>query len=222
MTIKIGLSFISFVVLIIVISASLLLYFYSKQNEVISMAMYGLGLNEAEELVVAELTTTEAFSKTEYNYFFKDFPFGHTGTTISLVAHYKYYLKLSELSYDLKGDTLIFKFPKLYPSLPIAFEINSLQEECQSHFFAPDCKQSLQHLKSEINQKMPQFAKLHAPIVYDKASKSLADIFYNFLDHNSYPIGFSKIMVVIGEENSNSKRIFSYDSNCWLIECLTK
>ncbi|AEF99660.1 DUF4230 domain-containing protein [Methylomonas methanica] len=219
MTIKISFGLLVFIV---VIAVSLWVYLNSKQTQAIQGAIHGLGLQEKQALIVAELTTTEVFSKTEYNYLFKDFPFGDTTTSIKLTAHYQYYLKLSELSYELKGDTLVFKSPRLYPLLPVAFDIDTIAEDCQAHFLAPDCKESLQHLKSEISQQMPQLAKLRISMVYDKAAKSLADIFYNFLTYKSYPIGFSKIRVVIGEENSKSSRVYAYDPNCWLIECLAE
>lgn len=219
MTIKISFGLLVFIV---VIAVSLFVYVNSKQAQAIQETIYGLGLQEKEELIVAELTATEVFSKTEYNYLFEKFPFGDTTTSIKLTAHYKYYFKLSELSYELKRDTLILQSPRLYISLPIAFDIDSIVEDCDAHFFAPNCKESSQHLKSEISQQMPKLAKLRVSMVYDKAAKSLADVFYNFLTHNSYPIGFSKIMVVIGEENSKSTRIYAYDPNCWLIECLAE
>ncbi len=219
MTIKISFGVLVFIV---VIAVSLWVYFNSKQTQVIQGAIHGLGLQEKEALIVAELTATEVFSKTEYNYLFKDFPFGDTTTSIKLTAHYQYYLKLSELSYELKGDTLVFKSPRLYASLPVAFDMDTITEDCQAHFLAPNCKESLQHLKSEISQQMPRLAKLRAAMMYDKATKSLADIFYNFLTYNSYPIGFSKISVVIGKENSKSSRVYAYDPNCWLIECLAE
>ncbi|WP_292566658.1 hypothetical protein [Methylomonas sp.] len=222
MTINIRFGLLVFIVVVVVIAVSLFIYFNSKQTQAVQGAIYGLGLQEKEALIVAELTTAEVFSKTEYNYLFKDFPFGDTTTSIKLTAHYQYYLKLSELSYELKGDTLIFKSPRLYASLPVAFDMDTIAEDCEAHFLAPNCKESLQHLKHEISQQMPHLAKLRASMVYDKATKSLADIFYNFLTYNSYPISFSKIRVVIGEENSKSSRVYEYDPNCWLIECLVE
>lgn len=86
MTIKISFGLLVFIV---VIAVSLWVYFHSKQTQIIQGAIHGLVLQEKEALIVAELTATEVFSKTEYNYLFKDFPFGDTTTSIKLTAHYQ-------------------------------------------------------------------------------------------------------------------------------------
>ena len=82
-------------------------------------------LQAEDEYVIARLVTNEEFITEKYNYVM-GYPVGDTNAKLSLVAHYKYYIKLAELTHNIENGTVFIHVPKLYLSTPVAFEFSTV------------------------------------------------------------------------------------------------
>jgi hypothetical protein len=204
---------------LIFISVGLAMWLYfGKQirlfetKEVNTTVSQFLDLSGADEYIIAQLVTHENFTKEKYKYLF-DLPIGDTSASISLVAHYKYFIKLSELKYSVMGGDLVFHVPHLYLSTPVSFEFSTVNELCSASLLGVDCAEMLKQLKNEVSNELAKKGLLQVGSVYDKAAKALADNFNNFNNSNRYSVDYKNIAVVFDKEASHSERQFSYNKS---------
>jgi hypothetical protein len=166
-------------------------------------------LKEVDEYVVAQLVNNEDFEIEKYNDVM-GFPVGDTNVKLSLVAHYKYFVKLAELTHHIDNGTVFIHVPKLYLSLPVAFEFSTVRESWSKFLFGPDGKELLDQLKKEVSGKLILKGRSQVGVVYDKAAKALADNFNNYFNANGYRSHYKNIEVTFSSERSQSHRQFSY------------
>jgi hypothetical protein len=165
-----------------------------------------------DEYVVVQLATNEEFSTEKYSTIL-GFPIGDTNAKLSLVAHYKYYAKLAELTHNIENGILYIHVPKLYLSTPVAFEFSSVREIQNESIFGPNGKILLDQLKKEVSGQLIYKGMSQINIVYDKAAKSLADNFNGYFISNGYGNYYKSIVVTISNEKSKSERQFNYNSS---------
>lgn len=176
-------------------------------------------LKESDEYVVAQLISNEEFSTEKYNYVM-GLPVGDTSVKLSLVAHYKYYVKLAELTHYVKNGVIFVHVPTLYLSTPVAFEFSTVRESQQEFLFAPNSKALLEQLKQAISEQLISKGKSQMGVVYDKAAKALADNLNNYFDANDHGRNYKSIAVSFSSEGSQSQRQFNYnDSFCGKEPC---
>ncbi len=94
-------------------------------------------INQKDEWVIAEMVNNERFIKEEFSTLF-DFPYGDSNASISLNAHYKYYIKLSDLHLELNDRTLIIFVPKLHLSMPVAIDYSDVIEKSTNSWLGGD------------------------------------------------------------------------------------
>jgi hypothetical protein len=180
-----------------------------------------IALQGEDEFVLARLVSNETFAWQGFRTIpLVNLPVGDTEVGLSLSAHYKYFIRFSELKHELRGDVLLVHAPGLYLSTPVAFELSSMQESSQTSGFGPDKKTLLQQLRNEASAELARKGRLAIPAVYDKAAKALADNINSYLMANGSGGYYSAIEVVFGNEKSLSRRHFAYDnSRCGLQPC---
>jgi hypothetical protein len=171
-----------------------------------------ISMNEADEYVIAQLETNENFSVEKFNHVL-GFPVGDTNAKLSLVANYKYYVKLAELKHHIEDGTVYIDVPKLYLSTPVAFEFSSVQESAAKFMFGVDEKALLDELKSEASGKLRVKGQSQVGVMYDKAAKALADNFNNHFIKNGFGGNYKDIVVTFAGEKSASKRQFNYNES---------
>ncbi|OAI20075.1 hypothetical protein A1359_03430 [Methylomonas lenta] len=203
--------------ILIFASAGLFIWFYLQvrlidNKEVNTAVSQFLDLRGADEYIIAQLVSHESFTKEKYKYLL-DLPIGDTSVSISLVAHYKYYIKLSELEYSVIGDNLVFHVPQLYLSTPVSFEFSTVNELCTTTLLGINCTEMLKQLKNEVSTELANKGKLKMSAVYDKAAKALADNFNNFNNSNKYSANYKNIVIVFDKEISQSQRQFNYNKS---------
>lgn len=177
-------------------------------------------LEQKDEYVIAEFKNHEELKSEQYN-FILGYPFGDTTATIKLDAVYKYYVKLGELSVNIDNETIFITVPRLYLSLPVAFELSSVSEESNKFMFGPNENELLNKLKQATSSELAQKGNAQVSVVYDKAAKSLADNYNSFLIANGYGDYYKNIVVTIEGEKSKLQRQFHYnDSLCGNNKCL--
>lgn len=177
-------------------------------------------LEQKDEYVIAEFKNHEELKREQYN-FFLDYPLGDTSATIILDAIYKYYVKLGDLSVNINNQTIFIEAPKLYLSLPVAFEMSSVSEESSKFIIGPNENELLKKLKQEVSSELAKKGNAQVSVVYDKAAKSIADNYNNFLIVNGYGDYYKNIVVSFVSEKSKSQRQFHYnDSLCGNDKCL--
>lgn len=171
--------------------------------------------NGADKYVITELKTNEIFTATKLNNVVKD-----TITTISLVAHYNYYIKLAELTYRIEDGIIFIDVPRLYLLIPIAFDFDSVREKCDG-LLGLGCEELFVTLKQDMSTDLINKGKLQMNSIYDKAAKILADNLNGHFTKNGYGRYYKSIVVSFATEGSHSQRQFNYnDSYCEKEPCL--
>lgn len=171
-----------------------------------------IALQGEDEYVIARLVSHETFSEEAF-IDIMGFPIGNTDATVSLVAHYKYFIKLSELTHQLKGDVLILNVPSLYLSTPVAFEFSTVKESGNTFAFGPDKTELIEQIKARASSELSQKGRLQINTVYDKAAKALADNINSFYEANGNSGFHKEIAVIFANEKSPSQRKFSYKNS---------
>jgi hypothetical protein len=170
--------------------------------------------NGADKYVIAELKTNETFTVTKIYNLVKD-----TNATISLVAHYNYYIKLAELTYRIEDGIVFIHAARLYLLTPVAFDFDSVREKCDS-LLGLDCEELLVRLKQDMSTELISKGRLHMLSNYDTAAKSLADNLNGHFTKNGYGRYYKSIVVSFATEDSQSQRQFNYnDSFCDKAPC---
>jgi hypothetical protein len=171
--------------------------------------------NGADKYVIAELKTNETFTATKLNNVLKN-----TNATISLVAHYNYYIKLAELTYRIKDGIVFIHAPRLYLLTPVAFDFDSVREKCNS-LLGLDCGELFVRLKQDMSTDLINKGRSHMISNYATAVKSLADNLNGHFIKNGYGHYYKSIVVSFATEGSQSQRQFNYnDSYCEKEPCL--
>lgn len=218
-----GFSIISNSLIIAIFAIALFFYFKPAllSSEAVNKSFSQfVSLDGSDEYVVAKLKTNEVFEQTEFNNFL-DWPIGHTSVRISLVAHYKYYVKLAELKHHIENGIVFIEAPKLYLSTPVSFEFSTVTEETNKFLFGKDGKEILDQLKKESSDKLIKKGQLQIGVVYEKAAKALGDNFNNYFKANGFGGYYKSIVVIFSSEKTQSKRQFNYnESFCGKNPCL--
>ncbi|MCX7084930.1 MAG: hypothetical protein NTY69_05265 [Methylococcales bacterium] len=169
-----------------------------------------VSLNSTDEYVLAKFQTLENIHHLFVKHIpYTDIPYGKIDANLSVMVHYRYHIKLSELSYSLNDDTLVFTLPRLYLMTPVAHDTSTLSRKCHSVLLA-SCKNTLNTLMTEVSSVLADRGKDHKHNVYDVAAKALADRFDAFMKLNEKPVFYRAIVVVFEDENTPSQRVFRY------------
>ena len=208
-------TFKTIIAFILASSLAYMVYDFSifENRELDSHISQFIALKGGDEYVIAELVTTEHFhreSGKHLKYF--DIPIQHADLDVSFRAHFKYYIKLSELEYSMADDTLVFTVPKLYLSTPVAFETSTFKPDCRASLFS-NCEKVSEKLMAALSGDLKEKGLSELPVVYEKAAKALADNFDDFVRNNENIVFHRNIAVVFSDEASPSQRLFSYDKN---------
>ena len=172
-----------------------------------------ISLKGADEFVISELKTAAKFEDHWRR------PIASTGIVvakvdadISMVASFKYYVKLSELKYTIENDTLVFNVPNLYLSKPVAYDSSTIKIKCDADGFA-SCEGSRERLMTGVTSKLEAKGDLYMANVYEKSAKALAENFDSFAKHNNKDVFYKNIAVVFANEPSQSRRMFNYNKS---------
>jgi hypothetical protein len=176
-------------------------------------------LKGLDEYTLALLVTNEEFTTKKYNYVM-DLPIGDTDVNLSLVAHYKYYIKLAELKHNVENGIVYIHAPNLNLSTPVAFEFSTVQESQNESLFGPDGKKLIEQLKKDVSEKLINKGQLHVGTVYDKAAKALADNFNAYFIASGNGHYYKSIVVIFSNEKNQSERQFNYNNSyCGKEQC---
>lgn len=189
-------------------------------KEVLRITSQFKSLEQKDEYVLAEFKNHEEFAEQKYNFMF-GYPIGDTTAKLSIDAFYKYYVKLAELSVKIEGDTIYIHAPKIYLSLPVAFELSSVMENFEQFMFGPGKNELQKKLRQDLSKELEQKGNAQVIVVIDKAAKALADNFNQFLIKAGYGNYYKNIEVSFGDEDTQLQRQFHYnDSFCGDKTCL--
>lgn len=177
-------------------------------------------INPVDEYIIAEQINGETFNKTEFTRLFDNYPIGDSEATLSLVATYKYYIRLSELTHELADRTLTLRVPKLYLSTPVAFSSTSVTESGQSRYLGRDPKALLTELRAGVSPALESKGRAQINNVRDKAAQSLADNINSYLTNNGLSNYYDEIIVRFEDDNRNAFPRFMFrDGFCGGVPC---
>ena len=168
-----------------------------------------------DEYVVASQKTNETFATTEFGIF-------DTDAEISLVAHYKFHIKLAELKYHIENGVVFVEIPRLYLSTPVAFNFDTVREKCNG-LLGLKCEKLIQQLKQDVSSDLVSKGLHRIPSLYNMAAKSLADNLNNHFTANGHNDYYKSIVISFIAEGSKSQRQFNYNTDfCEKEPCLLK
>ena len=175
------------------------------------IAQYG-----TDEYVVASQKTNETFvATTEFGLFDID-------AEISLVAYYKFHIKMAELKYHVENGVVFVEIPRLYLSTPVAFNFDTVHEKCNG-LLGLKCEKLLQQLKQNVSSDLVGKGLHQIPSLYNIAAKSLADNLNNYFAANGHNYYYKSIVISFIAEGSKSQRQFNYNTDfCEKEPCLLK
>ena len=140
-----------------------------------------------------------------------------------MLAGFRYYIKLAELSQKLQGDTLFIQAPELYLSKPIAFEFSTVRVNEQVVAFGPDHQELIDKLKLDISTELAYKGRLHTEAVYDRAAKALAENFNNYFKSNNMHTYYKDIAITFNNESGQSRRRFMFNKGfCDPVPCIVR
>ena len=169
-----------------------------------------VSLNGTDEYVISELKSRENIHRVFVKSIpYTDFPYGKIEADISLMADFKYYIKLAELKYVVENGSLVFTVPKLYLSTPVAFDSSTLRRTCDSQWLV-SCKDTLNTLMTEVSSHLEKQGELEMTAVYDKSAKALADAFDGFVRNTGETVFYDSIQVVFTDEPGTTRRMFTH------------
>ena len=172
-----------------------------------------VSLRGVDEYVVNELRTNENFHRESEKILWHDIPIGRAVADISLIASFKYFVKLRELKYEIEGDTLVVNVPSIYLSTPVAYDSATVKNNCNASTPFVDCKPTINILMSEVTGKLAEQGKAQMALVFDKAAKALADNLDMLAKNNEKVIFYKNIAVVFANEAGQSQRMFNYNKS---------
>lgn len=162
-----------------------------------------------DEMVIAEIVNHEQFSESLCTGYIFDWCVGRATATVELDSHYKYAINLSNLSYHVEDDTIVFNVPHLNLSLPVGF--SNQVSDCNDDLLS-SCKQPYATLLSNVPIYLEQKGVNGIGTAYESAARSLAEIFFQFAEKNHARF-FKKIAVIFDDENGKSRRDFSFNKS---------
>ena len=169
-----------------------------------------------DKYIIASRKTNEKFTITKFG-LIKD-----TDADISLVAHYEFYIKLAELKHHIENGIVFVDVLRLYLSTPVAFNFDSVTENCNG-LFGLDCKELFTQLKQDISTDLINKGTNQIPSLYDIAAKSLADNLNNYFTNQHLNHYYKSIVIRFTAEKSTSQRQFNYNAEyCNQEPCLLK
>ncbi|MBL4621255.1 MAG: hypothetical protein JKY89_02545, partial [Immundisolibacteraceae bacterium] len=203
------------ITLIIFIITSILIYFacnklpsFNKEIIINSTSQF-IEMKGKDEYIIAKLTSAETFSKKEYDKLGSLY-IGDSSAQVSAIAHYKYYIKLSELGFEVKDNNHVkFTIKKLHLSSPVAFDSGSLTSRRSWKLLGTSSKEIETYLKKNLSTFLYNKGQRAIPTVSDIAAKGLAKNMAAFYKKNG--INIKKISV--GYENSNINNVFNFEDN---------
>lgn len=170
-------------------------------------------LNEKDEYVIAEEIDSVNFNKSEFQYILEKFPVGESEAALSLTAHYKYYINLSELTHDLDERTLTIHIPALYLSTPVAVDTASIRMGGASRWFGRSTEELQQELLSDASLKLKEIGLGQINNVREKAAQALANNINRFFKNNNSDGYYDYIRVIFNDDNNNVLRLYEFNNS---------
>ena len=198
------------------IFASIIIYFIwqnkSNTDSYSSSFSQFISLKGADEYVISELKNGEKFK----DHWARKIPgtgisYASADAEITLVASYKYYIKLGELKYANEDETLVFNVPSLYLSTPVAFDSSTLDPSCDADLLG-SCKGTLKNLNKEVSGKLEEKGNSYMGLVYETSAKALAKSF-DSIARQSNEVAYNNIAVVFANEPGQPRHIFIFNKN---------
>jgi hypothetical protein len=148
------LSAIKALILVLIIGVVIYKISFIETREYTTNFSQFVSLRGVDEYVVNELRTNENFHRESEKILWHDIPIGRAVTDISLIASFKYFVKLRELKYEIESDTLVVNVPSLYLSTPVAYDSATVKNNCNASTPFVDCKSTINILMSEVTGKI--------------------------------------------------------------------
>ena len=178
-------------------------------SETFRQSVTQISSTNGDVLEVAVLRTDETVTKRDSKGLFNDMIYlGTTTSEIRAPVVYRYHIKLSD-PWDLRIDNgrVIVRAPQIRPSLPPAFETQTMQKRSESGWLRFNAAENLSQLEKDLTPSLERRAgKKHLiDLVREPARKSVAEFVKRWL--LTQPAvkaeGVNSIIVLFPEELQN-------------------
>jgi hypothetical protein len=170
-----------------------------------------IAINGSDEYVIATVDQGETIQRERHKEIFgKKVPGTKTIVNLNLKAAYKYYVKLSELSYTINGNEVLFNVPHLYLSKPVGFD--SITYGCNNAILG-NCNKVYSQLMGQLPSDLEKIGESKFSTTYQTAAQALADNFHEFVVNNDKGLAVKTISVKFSSEDTNNNHVFHYSDD---------
>ena len=179
-----------------------------------------ISIKGEDEYVVASLRSGETVRRQMFNKTIFDLPIGDTEASLSVIANYKYYIRLGDVVHRLADGKLYIDVPDLKLSMPVAFDITSVSESSKKTGFGPREEFLIKQLRVDMARQLRVKGELQKRSVYEQAAKSLADNFNKYLVENGFSGAYEEIVVSFNGVDNVIRRLYEpMDDDCGYLPC---
>lgn len=168
---------------------------------------------KSDEYVIVEENNSVTLGLEATRMLMERWPIGEGQAELVISATFKYFVKLSELQYQLEDRTLLIQVPKLYLSTPVAFDTSSIRNTSSSSWLGPSSEVMRDNLMTKVSDNLRLQGKMQIDNVRDKAAESLAENLNSFFTNNNASGYYDQIKVVFGDDRQQLVRLFEFNNS---------
>ncbi len=168
---------------------------------------------KTDEYVVVEESNSVTMGLEATRMLIERWPIGEGQAELVVSATFKYFVKLSELRYQLEDRVLEIRVPKLYLSTPVAFDTANIKNQSSSSWLGPSSDAMRDELMKKVSDNLRLQGKMQIDNVRDKAAESLAENLNSFFSNNNASGYYDRIKVVFKDDRQQLVRLFEFNNS---------
>ena len=168
---------------------------------------------KADEYVVVEESNSVTLGLEAKRLFMERWPIGEGQAELAVSATFKYFVRLSELRYQLDARVLEIRVPALYLSTPVAFDSASIRDRTTSTLLGPSDDKMRDELLKKVSDTLRLQGKMQMDNVRDKAAQSLAENLNQFFSNNDASGYYDQLKVVFEDDEQQLVRTFQFENS---------
>ncbi len=168
---------------------------------------------KADEYIVVEESNSVSLGLEATRLFMERWPIGEGQAELAVSATFKYFVRLSELRYQLNARVLELRVPALYLSTPVAFDSASIRNRTSSTWLGPSDDTMRDELLKQVSDTLRLQGKMQMDNVRDKAAQSLAENLNQFFRNNDASGYYDQLKVVFEDDEQQLVRSFQFENS---------
>lgn len=186
-------------------------FFALKTKKVEETTSNFITLEPQDEYVLTSIISTESFSKMEFKEF-AGWPIGDSSATISVRAHFKYFIRLSELQYhyNVESHSVLLRIPRFYLASPVAFDSTTLRTSGQKKLLGSNPQTLENELMLALSENLYLKGLQSRKTAMIPAARALADNLFQYYQANDIAGDIKEVVVEFAGQDRDSTQVFRY------------